>query len=134
MRFPPQKYESQSTGGRHPLLAWLIIAAFALMVSLVIVIAPLAAAGNHNLLAFSIYRTFANVCHQLPERSFYIAGHQFAVCARCTGLYAGFTLAVFFYPLIRLIRSAAAPARQWRNSSPAVGGQLSEEGYATQRP
>src|SRR6266850_1311582 len=113
MPLPADQYESQSSLGRRPLLAWLIIAAFALMVSLVIVIAPLAAAGNHNLLAFSIYRTFANVCHQLPERSFYIAGHQFAVCARCTGLYAGFTLAVFFYPLIRPIRTAVTPPRKW---------------------
>jgi len=113
MRFPPHEYESQYASGRRPLLAWLIIAACALMVSLLIVVAPLAAAGNHDLLAFSIYRTFANVCHQLPERSFYIAGHQFAVCARCTGLYAGFTLAVFFYPLIRPIKTTVTPHRKW---------------------
>ena len=113
MRVPANKYESQHTSGRRPLLAWLIVAACALMVLLLIVIAPLAAAGNHNLLAFSIYRTFANVCHQLPERSFYIAGHQFAVCARCTGLYAGFALATLFYPLIRPIRTAVTPPRKW---------------------
>ena len=113
MHLPADQYESQSTSGRRPLLAWLIIAACALMVLLLIVIAPLAAAGNHKLLAFSIYRTFANVCHQLPERSFYIAGHQFAVCARCTGLYAGFTLAILFYPLIRPIRTAVTPPRKW---------------------
>ena len=29
------------------------------------------------------------ICHQRPERSFYIGGHQLPVCARCTGLYAG---------------------------------------------
>ena len=29
------------------------------------------------------------VCHQLPERSFHMAGHQLAVCARCTGIYTG---------------------------------------------
>jgi uncharacterized membrane protein len=113
MPLPPDQYESQFSLGRRPILAWLIIAACALMVLLLIVIAPLAAAGNHNLLAFSIYRIFANVCHQLPERSFYLAGHQFAVCARCTGLYAGFTLAVFFYPLIRPIKTTVSPPRTW---------------------
>jgi uncharacterized membrane protein len=27
------------------------------------------------------------VCHQMPERSFFIDGRQLPVCARCTGLY-----------------------------------------------
>jgi uncharacterized membrane protein len=27
------------------------------------------------------------ICHQRPERSFFFDGHQFPVCARCTGLY-----------------------------------------------
>ena len=113
MRLPANEYESQYPNGRRPRLAWLIVSGGALMALLLIVVAPLAAAGNHNLLAFSIYRTFANVCHQLPERSFYIAGRQFAVCARCTGLYAGFTLAILFYPLIRPIRTAVTPPRKW---------------------
>jgi len=30
------------------------------------------------------------VCHQMPERSFWLAGAPLAVCARCIGLYAGF--------------------------------------------
>lgn len=25
-------------------------------------------------------------CHQMPERSFFIKGYQFPVCARCTGV------------------------------------------------
>lgn len=29
------------------------------------------------------------ICHGIPERSFHIKGHQFPVCARCTGLYLG---------------------------------------------
>ena len=33
------------------------------------------------------------ICHRIPERSFFIKGHQFPVCARCTGFYSG--LAVF---------------------------------------
>ena len=28
-------------------------------------------------------------CHQMPERSFFIKGRQFPVCARCTGVLAG---------------------------------------------
>lgn len=29
-------------------------------------------------------------CHQLPERSFFIKGYQFPVCARCTGVLVGY--------------------------------------------
>jgi uncharacterized membrane protein len=36
------------------------------------------------------------ICHQRPDRSFFLHGHQLAVCARCTGLYVGAALAVPF--------------------------------------
>lgn len=35
-----------------------------------------------------VYAAGSLVCHQLPERSFHVAGVQLPVCARCTGLYA----------------------------------------------
>ncbi len=34
------------------------------------------------------------ICHQRPERSFFVAGQQLPVCARCTGLYLGAALAI----------------------------------------
>lgn len=33
-------------------------------------------------------------CHRLPERSFFYKGHQFPVCARCTGVCFGQICAV----------------------------------------
>lgn len=33
------------------------------------------------------------ICHRKPERSFHIKGHQFPVCARCTGFY----ISMFMY-------------------------------------
>ena len=33
-------------------------------------------------------------CHQMPERSFFIKGHQFPVCARCSGAFLGEVIAV----------------------------------------
>lgn len=33
-------------------------------------------------------------CHQFPDRSFFIKGYQFPVCARCTGVFIGQVLAV----------------------------------------
>ena len=38
-------------------------------------------------------------CHQLPERSFFWHGHQFPVCARCTGVYLGEITAIIAYIL-----------------------------------
>ena len=46
------------------------------------------------------YKTL--ICHRKPERSFFIKGHQFPVCARCTGFYTGlaiFLLYTFFYTI-----------------------------------
>ena len=36
-------------------------------------------------------------CHRLPERSFFVRGRQFHLCARCTGLLTGL---IFSLPLI----------------------------------
>jgi Predicted membrane protein (DUF2085) len=46
-----------------------------------------------RLSAATIYFAGRVVCHQRPERSFVAAGHPLPVCARCTGIYAGATLA-----------------------------------------
>lgn len=36
-------------------------------------------------------------CHQRPERSFFISGFQFPVCARCTGLLLGYISAIILW-------------------------------------
>lgn len=38
-------------------------------------------------------------CHQIPERSFFIAGRQFPLCARCTGIFTGILLFPIFLVL-----------------------------------
>ncbi len=42
-----------------------------------------------------IYLLFKPTCHQMASRSFFLWGHQFAVCARCTGIWS--SLMVFGY-------------------------------------
>jgi len=44
-------------------------------------------------------------CHQMPERSFFIKGFQFPVCARCTGVYLSFIPTVIIY-----LRKKKSPA------------------------
>jgi uncharacterized membrane protein len=109
----PDNYIPQSVSNRRPLLMWLLAAAGSLALMSLILGAPLAMDAGHPFWGLTIYRTFSYVCHQIPERSFFIAGHQFAVCARCTGLYAGFTVATVVYPLLRSLRQTEAPARKW---------------------
>jgi uncharacterized membrane protein len=106
-------YVSQTTSNRRPLVVWLLVASGSLAVLAVIVGAPLGLATGHNFFAATTYRTFSHLCHQLPERSFFIAGHPFAVCARCTGIYAGFAAAAAFYPLARALRRIDTPPRKW---------------------
>ena len=47
-----------------------------------------------------IWRIGGYLCHQMPERSFFIRGVQLPVCARCTGVYffffAGLALGFIF--------------------------------------
>jgi uncharacterized membrane protein len=40
-----------------------------------------------------IYAIGSVICHQRPERSFVLDGHQLPVCARCAGLYLSGALA-----------------------------------------
>ena len=104
----------QSTpAGRRAIAVWAGTSAIALAILSLIIVAPVAQAHGHPAIASSIYKTFSFVCHQIPERSFHLAGHQFGVCSRCTGLYAGFAVAALVYPLARSLHRTDTPSRLW---------------------
>lgn len=42
-----------------------------------------------------IFKISRLLCHQKAERSFFINGYQFPICARCTGIAIGFVVALF---------------------------------------
>lgn len=109
----PTDYTQQTGSLRRPLVMWFIAAAGSVAVLSLIIGAPLALNAGQPFWGLTIYRAFSYVCHQLPERSFFVAGHQFAVCSRCTGLYAGFAAATVLYPLVRSLRRTEAPPRKW---------------------
>jgi uncharacterized membrane protein len=108
-----QRYISQCVVYRRPLVVWSVVAAISLLLILLILAAPLTLAAGHVNLGLTIYLAFSNLCHQNPDRSFFIAGHKFAVCARCTGLYFGFAMAVLVYPLVKSLRSVETAERKW---------------------
>jgi uncharacterized membrane protein len=48
-----------------------------------------------------LYAVFSPICHQIPSRCFYAFGNPVAVCARCLGIYGGFLLGTFIFPLVK---------------------------------
>jgi len=92
---------------------WAISATLAIAVLAAIVGAPLIQSLGHPAFAFKIYRAFSFVCHQIPDRSFHLAGYKFAVCSRCTGIYSGLALATLSYPLVRSLKQPVTPNLIW---------------------
>lgn len=96
-----------------PRIVWGAVVAVALLIISLIISAPLTQSFGFSALAAGIYKTFSYLCHQIPERSFHLAGHQFAVCSRCTGLYAGFAFATLALPLLRSLKRTDTPHVIW---------------------
>lgn len=69
---------------------------------------------THGFLAMglALERGFAIVCHQRPDRSFWIFGAEMAVCSRCLGIYLGAAVGLLFRTsrrmALRLLIAAAA--------------------------
>lgn len=62
-----------------------------------------------------LYAIGSLVCHQIPERSFYVGGFQLPVCGRCLGLYAGSAVG-----LLGACAAAVLVPHRWRLSSRAL--------------
>ena len=97
----------------NAIIVWSVTAAFTLTILAAIIGAPLLQSSGHTAVAFDIYKTFSFVCHQMTERSFHLAGQKFAVCSRCTGIYAGLAAAVLAYPLTRPLKQTHTPSLIW---------------------
>lgn len=48
------------------------------------------------------HQMFSDLCHQSPERSFWLNGQPMAVCSRCIGIYAGFAFGWILLPVLAL--------------------------------
>jgi len=107
------RYVPQVVPSKRPLVFWAVTAAVVVSLVSLILVAPLAAASGHNEIAATIYYAFSPLCHQRADRSFFIDGHKFGVCSRCTGIYFGFAFTLLAYPLLRSLRTTATPPRKW---------------------
>lgn len=101
-----------------------LIAIGALAWVALIVLAPLL----QPMIAALVYGVGSFICHQIPERSFHLAGSQLPVCGRCVGIYVGFAMAAALNRRTlrasaarRLVAAAAMPtmvtvALEWLNA------------------
>src|SRR4051812_25109372 len=74
-----------------------------------------ASSGSPSLsvLAAAVYAVGGLVCHQRPDRSFFLQGVQLPVCARCTGIYGGAALTAMWWVW-------SATATRWKAQLPAA--------------
>jgi len=73
-----------------------------------------------SLPATVVYALGAVICHQIPERSFHLAGSQLPVCARCLGIYAGAAAVASLH----VIGAFTADPVRWRMVSPRTARRL----------
>lgn len=69
------------------------------------------------LLSFGAYLVGSLLCHQRPERSFFLWGSQMPVCARCTGIYAGAAIAALALPVVARLQPSRLRSSAKREGS-----------------
>jgi len=66
--------------------------------------------GFENNIIISLYYTlFKLICHQKPDRSYFLWGYQIPVCVRCTGVYVGIIVGAVVYPAFKKLNSTKIP-------------------------
>lgn len=79
---------------------WLLVVnTFFLVYATLPLAAPILLANGYAGPASLIYRAYGLTCHQLPSHSYFIAGHQVAICQRCLAVYMTMALAGLVYGL-----------------------------------
>lgn len=78
-----------------------------------ILLAPLSLAHGVESLSRPLYTFFSYICHQQPERSFFLMEHQFGVCSRCFSVYVGLLLGFLIYPVWRSVDEVEPLPRFW---------------------
>jgi uncharacterized membrane protein len=106
--------QSALTGLRRK--AWWAWAAGLAIVSLwafLILVPPVAKEQGFLGLSATLYHFFGYLCHQIPARSFYIAGEPFGVCSRCFGVYLGLVVGFAIYPFWRNLADIEPLPKFW---------------------
>lgn len=86
---------------RHRLTA-VVVALSALVLALAAALPPHGPLDKADAVGYGI-------CHQIPERSFFLAGRQLPLCARCTGTFLGALLGLAAFALVGRSRAGRLP-------------------------
>jgi uncharacterized membrane protein len=116
MSQPIENYIPQDFTERFRRQAWKVWTISLLVVFLwvfLILLAPFAKANGFESLSLTIYTFFGVICHQIDSRSFHVENHQFAVCARCFGVYFGLFFGFLIYPVLRKVDEIEPLPRFW---------------------
>ena len=116
MKLSAENYTSQRVLLQMRKQAWIVWSVSFLVIFLwvfLILLAPLAETYNSASISHPVYTFFSYVCHQMPERSFHLAEHPFAVCSRCFGVYFGLFAGFVVYPLLVKIEETEPLPRFW---------------------
>ncbi len=91
--------------GSFAIRHWLTIinAALAAFVALIVLAPFLVSTGDPALasVASALMAGYHATCHQLPERSLFIFGHQMTVCSRCFAIYVSFLAGGLLFYFVR---------------------------------
>lgn len=79
---------------------WMVNGIIALYTGLP-VLAPCLRAIGWTVPSQVIYFAYSFMCHQMPQRSFFICGHHMAFCQRCAAIYGSVLLGGVLFPLVR---------------------------------
>jgi uncharacterized membrane protein len=111
----PPVHIRQTTAAAIPNYAasrlWLFLAATAGLIA--VVGPPLTLAAGHPALASVGYLFFSPICHQIPDRTFHLAGYPLALCARCFGLLLGVAAGAALSLFDRTKGRPLSEARKW---------------------
>jgi uncharacterized membrane protein len=103
-------FQDAAFGGVVFLWRWWVLAPLALVG--VVIAAPYFLTHGFLVVGLALERGFALVCHQRPERSFWMFGGAVAVCSRCLGIYLGAAVGLLLRTsrelAVRLLIAAAA--------------------------
>jgi len=113
---PSEHYSPQSLAQvfrKRAIFVWRIGTMIALVWVALILTPAVAKANGLTAIASPLYHFFGYICHQIPSRSFHIAGEQFGVCSRCFGVYFGLLVGFAIYPLWRNITEIDPLPRFW---------------------
>lgn len=88
--------------GRWMIKHWLLLFnGLALLYAGLPWLSPLAKVSGHPFLGQILFSIYTPLCHQRPERSFFLYGYQVAYCHRCTALYTAILAVGLLFALLR---------------------------------